>query len=140
MNIGTKTLLYGCHQFILHPIFVYTAWIKLYHNLPNPTETLCIIIHDWGYWGKPNLDGPEGEDHPRWAAEFIYRHALSKYGDYYALCMYHSRFQARKHLASVSRLCLPDKLGVALMPTWLWVGLGSLTHEVDEYMAETKYE
>jgi hypothetical protein len=122
MRMGTKSLLFGCHQVILHPIFVTAAWIKCYKKLPNPKEQICIIIHDWGYWGKPNMDGPEGEGHPRWAANFADHHLGIHYGD---LCMYHSRFLAKLRHHSVSKLCLPDKVGVGMMPVWLWVSLSA---------------
>lgn len=137
MKVGTKSLLFGCHQFILHPIFVYSAWINCYRELPNPKETICIIIHDWGYWGKPNMDGPEGELHPQWAA-----HVATKYlgGEYGILCLLHSRFAARAVMRPVSKLCLPDKIGVAKMPDWLWVILARFTGELYEYMGQSKYE
>ena len=155
MNVGTKSLLFGCHQVLIHPVLVYTAWVKLYHKLPNPKETVCIVIHDWGYWGKPNMDGEEGEWHPKPAALFAAKHfdtgkddgAFRKHGDlgthhskYFSLCMFHSRFMARKYGVQPSKLCLPDKYGVALMPAWMWVGLGTLSGEIHEYMKETKYE
>ncbi|MCK5235828.1 MAG: hypothetical protein KAR06_02490, partial [Deltaproteobacteria bacterium] len=60
--VGTKSLLFGVHQFIWHPITVLIAWCKLY-GWPTWPELVCIIVHDWGYWGKPNMDGPEGEKH-----------------------------------------------------------------------------
>jgi hypothetical protein len=137
MKLGTKSLLFGCHQFILHPIFVTAAWIKCYKELPSPKEELCIVIHDWGYFGKPNMDGPEGETHPVWASNFAYRHLGLYYG---RLCLLHSRFLAKSKKMPVSRLCLPDKIGVGMMPVWLWVGLGSLSGEVREYMKQDKYE
>jgi hypothetical protein len=97
---------------------------------------VCIAIHDWGYWGKPNLDGPEGEQHPMWAA----RQVGKWWGaDYFCLVAYHSRFLARQDEQPLSPLCLPDKYGVALMPTWLWVVLVWLSGEHKEYRTATKY-
>jgi hypothetical protein len=146
MRMGTKSLLFGCHQFVLHPIFVYSAWVKCYKKLPNPKETICIVIHDWGYFGKPNMDGPEGESHPNWAACWALNNLdviggpQDTSGRYYNLCLCHSRFAARSMGLEVSKLCLPDKIGVGLMPVWLWVGLGKLSGEVHEYMKQDKYE
>lgn len=137
MKIGTKTLLFGNHQVILHPILVFTAWIKLYRKPPNWKELICIVIHDWGYWGKPNLDGEEGENHPMWAASWTRRH----FGTYYGvLCLFHSRFKAKQRNREPSKLCLADKYGVALSPVWLWVLLGKLTGETEEYKGNKKYE
>lgn len=56
MRIGTKSLLVGAHQGLWHPFTVLLAWIELY-GLPNWKEAVCIVIHDWGYWGKKNIDG-----------------------------------------------------------------------------------
>jgi len=138
MKTGTKTLIFGNHLWWLHPLFVYIAWVKLYKSMPSWREVICIIIHDWGYWGKPNLDGDEGENHPQFAAEL----ALDLFGhEYWELCMFHSRFQAKRYRNSPpSKLCLADKLGVAMMPTWLWVILGKLSGEIKEYMADANYE
>jgi len=144
MRIGTKTLLYGNHQVILHPLFLLAAWLKLYKRI-NFKELICIIIHDWGYWGKPNLDGKEGEEHPEWAARWANRHLDAPqgyWGDsfyYQDLCLYHSRFMAKRNGKQPSKLCLADKLSVAIMPTWLWVFLGSLTGEIEEYINNPKY-
>lgn len=138
MKIGTRSLLYGGHQFLLHPLLVYCAWIKVYHSAPSFWETVAIGIHDWGYWGKPNIDGVEGEDHPRWAAEFLYYHTGRQ--DLWELCNWHSRFQTRKYLgARPSRLCLADKMGIAFLPSWLWVFLCTVTGELKEYQACEKY-
>jgi hypothetical protein len=83
------------------------------------------------------MDGPEGEEHPMWAAEFAHNHL----GDYYKdLCLYHSRFLAKHFSHKVSKLCLPDKVGVGMMPVCLWVTLGKISGEVYEYMKQDKYE
>ena len=87
MNVGTRSLLFGIHQFIWHPIVVWRAWKYLYGR-PTWKEIVCIIIHDWGYWGKPNLDGPEGVEHPLHGANL----AMRWFGDrYWNLCAGHSR-------------------------------------------------
>lgn len=166
MKTGTKSLLFGGHQFILHPVFVTVAWKKLKGQWPTRNELLAIIIHDWGYWGKEKMDDYNGEEHPRDTIMYTDRIAfrfhdhikipgkflskktrmriLCKYNGfrnkYFKFIVYHSRFMARKCSHEVSELCLPDKYGVALMPTWLWVLLCTLSGEIKEYMNETKYE
>ena len=154
MRIGTKSLLFGLHQFILHPSMVFIAWVKLYRKLPNAKETLCIAIHDWGYWGKPNIDGPEGELHPAWAAKWAWHHLdvhdFRKYGNvddkvaelgvhYHNLCRYHSSSLAKKGNHEISRLCPADKLGSALLPVWVMATLGKLTGETKELKSCKKY-
>jgi hypothetical protein len=117
----------------------------LYHRLPNWKEAVCILIHDWGYWGKPNIDGIEGERHPAWAAAWAYKHFdYSRKGIHFSfkyrdLCAGHSVSFARKYYYPISRLCLPDKVGVALMPIPLMVLLGKLTGETREYRSCPKY-
>lgn len=74
MKIGTRSILFGAHQFILHPVCVALAWRKLYGSLPrDPRIWLAFIVHDWGYWGCPNMDGPEGKMHPWCAARWFTR-------------------------------------------------------------------
>ncbi len=137
LPIGTRTLLFGGHQFILHPAFVLAAWIRIYRRLPSFLEVICIGIHDWGYWGKADIDGEEGEDHPGWAARAIWFFTGSR--DLYDLCFYHSRTQAAKDGRDPSRLSLPDKYSFALMPLWLLVLLVKITGEIREYQANGKY-
>lgn len=141
MRIGTKTLLFGGHQFILHPLLVGMAWVKIYHKLPNPKESICIIIHDWGYWGLNNIDGEEGDGHPVWAAEWA-SFSLDRNRNsnrYWELCMFHSRFVAKAYNCKPSKLCSADKLGITLYPTWLWYTLVRLSGELTEYQNNPKY-
>jgi hypothetical protein len=133
MKVGTKSLLFGGHQFIIHPLFVYMAWVKLYKKLPNLGETICIIIHDWGYWGSPNMDGARGEFHPNIPSGWLIRLNKGMPNYYSNLILCHSRFMARKYAMPVSKLCLPDKYGVALTPIWLIVFLTKLSGEIKEY-------
>lgn len=134
MRIGTKSLLFGAHQFAIHPWFVAWAWCRLYGFPRDPRLWLAFVIHDWGYWGKPNMDGPEGETHPRWAARFMMRFGWG----WYSFMLYHSRFYAKKYNQPVSRLCYADKLAIVLTPAWLYLPLVRLSGEIDEYMALAK--
>lgn len=129
MKVGTKSLLFGVHQFIWHPITVYLAWCKLYGR-PNMKETICILIHDWGYWSKPNMDGEEGEQHPELGAS-IARKFLGV--QYYKLCLYHSRHYARNSNEQPSRLCWADKLSIIYEPSWFYLFRAKLSGELIEY-------
>ena len=68
MKTGTKSLLFGVHQFIWHPVTVLIAWIWLYKRFPSWRELICMFVHDWGYWGKTNMDDEDGEKHPELGA------------------------------------------------------------------------
>ena len=130
MRLGTKSLLFGVHQFIWHPITVYLAWVCLYGKLPNIKETVCIIIHDWGYWGCPNMDGKEGERHPEFAAGLA--HAM--FGErYFQLCLLHSRHYARGINKEPSMLCWADKFSICYDPWWLYLPRAWLSGELYEY-------
>lgn len=61
MKIGTRSVLYGAHCFLLHPWFVAAAWWQLYGIPWDPRLWVAFFVHDIGYVGKPNMDGVEGE-------------------------------------------------------------------------------
>jgi hypothetical protein len=160
VNVGTKSLLFGAHLWFLHPFFVALAWWKLYGfrrvtcpssgvrtALLDPRLWLCFLVHDWGYWGCPNMDGPEGEQHPRlgavivgelfdpWCAACHYHwqwsdccHRWSRFA------LFHSRFLAKQAGAQPSLLCAADKLAIALEPWWLYLPRVMATGEIHEYM------
>lgn len=130
MKTGTKSLLFGVHQFILHPLVVFIAWIVLYRKLPSWKELICIIIHDWGYWGKTNMDDEEGEKHPETAAKIagkLFGHS------YHDLCLYHSRHYARTAGQEPSLLCWADKQSILYDPWWFYLPRAWLSGELTEY-------
>ena len=132
MQLGTKSLLFGVHQILYHPFSVYLAWLELY-GFPNLKETICIFIHDWGYFGKENMDGPEGETHPEWAAKWAHKYLDNGDSRYHDLCLYHSRTTAAKHNVEPSKLCWADKLSCKYDPWWFYIARGMLTGEIEEY-------
>jgi len=139
MNVGTKSLLIGVHQFLWHPITVLLAWIHLY-GFPNWKELICIVIHDLGYCGSPNMDGIEGEMHPRYAAMlaniYLDKTPGKQYaweGTYSALCLFHSRHYAKHLGCEPSKLCWADKLSIKYDPWWLYLPRAWLSGELSEY-------
>lgn len=133
MKIGTKSVLYGAHAFYLHPWFVALAWWKLYGFPFDPRLWIAFIVHDLGYIGKPNMDGEEGELHPYWGAMLMGTLFGKKWFDF---TLYHSRFLAKKHNANFSKLCVADKLAIALTPSWLYLPMVNWTGEIAEYMKD----
>jgi hypothetical protein len=139
MNIGTKSVLFGAHCFFLHPWFVALAWWKLYGFPWDPRLWLCFFVHDIGYWGKPNMDGKEGELHPFFGAGFVSffcdgswpGRPLGKWGMF---CLLHSRYLAKSLGEQPSQLCFADKLSFALTPRWLYLPLVNATGEIREYL------
>lgn len=138
MRIGTKSILFGAHQFAIHPWFVALGWWKLYGFPWDPRLWVAFFVHDLGYIGKPNMDGLEGETHPILGAhlmEFFDIFSECSHGsDWRTFTLYHSRFLAKRDGARFSKLCVADKLAIALTPKWLYLILTNLTGEIHEYM------
>lgn len=146
MKIGTRTVLFGVHQFLWHPFTVYRAWRWLYGRRPNWWQTIAIFFHDAGYIGLPNLDGKEGRQHPvrgaklagDWA-EFIahffcspsvatsYQIATAE------LAVGHSRELSREIQKIPSLLCWADKACVLFDPPWFYLLRARLAGELPEF-------
>jgi hypothetical protein len=145
MKVGTKSLLFGVHQFLWHPFTVILAWHHLFSKWPSFDEFVAIMVHDWGYWGSPNMDGPEGEDHPRRSAVFFanyylrWRYREVSMSSYikkvflYNLVKLHSRHLARTEDVRPSKLCYADKYSMAYDPWWLYLPRAWASGELDEY-------
>lgn len=135
MKVGSKSVLFGAHCFFLHPWFVALAWWKLYGFPYDPRLWIAFFVHDLGYWGKPNMDGPEGEKHVNFGARVM----RDLFGDeWYRFCLYHSRFYAKLHGQPYSRLCVADKLSFHYTPKWLYLPMVRLSGEVWEYVKEAQ--
>jgi len=156
MKIGTKSVLFGAHQFLIHPLFLALAWWKLYGFPWDPRLWVAVFVHDLGYIGKPNMDGDEGERHPylgariiaflfdrRWPQTTRFRdgHWTPSTGPWGDFVLFHSRFLAKRDGVRPSKLCAADKLAVALDPWWLYLPRAILSGEIKEYMArcDAKY-
>jgi hypothetical protein len=136
MKIGTKSVLFGAHCFFLHPWFVAAAWWRLYGFPLDPRLWVAFIVHDLGYIGKPNMDGQEGERHPELGARIMFELFG---GDWHRFCLLHSRYYAKTLGMQPSRLCIADKLAIALTPAWLYLPMVRATGEIREYMAHAKH-
>lgn len=130
MNTGTKSLLFGVHNFFIHTLFTTIAWRRLYGRWPSVREFVCIIIHDIGYWQSPNMDDERGQRHPEYGAALAKRWFGQSYAD---LILGHSRYYIKKFGVPTSLLLAADKLGNAIMPWWLYIPLARLSGEIKEY-------
>lgn len=131
MKIGTRSILYGAHCWILHPWFVAVAWTRLNGFPLDPRLWVAFFTHDLGYWGLPNMDGPEGERHVEWGANLMGRLFGPSWREF---CLYHSRFYAKRDGRPFSRLCVADKLAIVYTPWWLYLPMVRATGEIHEYM------
>jgi len=134
MRLGTKSVLFGAHQFAIHPWFVAAAWWKLYGFPWDPRLWVAFFVHDLGYLGKPNMDGPEGELHPYFGARVMLLFGRR----WFDFCLYHSRFLAKQHGRNPSLLCIADKLSICLTPAWLYLPMVRWTGEIHEYMKDAE--
>lgn len=149
MKVGTKSVLFGAHCFFIHPFFVTLAWWRLFGFPFDPRLWVAFFVHDLGYIGKPNMDGPEGEEHVWFGAKIMHRlfdrrcwrkeylhntGTCKECNRWLHFCLYHSRFYAKKDNQHFSRLCVADKLAPALEPKWLYLTRVKWSGEVYEYM------
>lgn len=160
MKVGTKSVLIGAHFFLTHWLFVARGWFHLYGfsrvkvgeltvkeiegdllfpatykktvfaSLLSWRLWVVFILHDLGYWGKPNMDGDEGEAHPEWACKKLNQWLGAPWGEFALL---HSRFYAKKQGKPVSALCYADKLAIAYEPAWFYLPRVRWTGEIEEY-------
>jgi hypothetical protein len=99
------------------------------YGRPTYKELVCIIIHDWGYWGKPNLDGVDGVRHPELGSKIAF-HLFGS--EYYYLCAYHSRSYSKVIGVEPSKLCWADKLSFTFEPRWFYLLRARLSGELKE--------
>jgi hypothetical protein len=130
-TVGTKSLLFGVHQFLLHPLLVTLAWHHLYKSWPGWRELFCIFVHDLGYWGVKDMDGFDGRCHPFLGAK-IARRLFGQ--EYYNFCIGHSRSLCRQVGVRYSKLCWADKCSVSLESDWFYLLRARLTGELGQYL------
>jgi hypothetical protein len=135
VKIGTKSVLFGAHNPVIHGVYNAIAWGKLWGIPWDPRLLLGFAVHDLGYWSSPNLEGPEGERHVELGARIVTRLFGPKWG---SLCAGHSRHWARRCGRPVSRLCFADKLAFVLTPDWLYLLMTRATGELYEYMQKSR--
>jgi hypothetical protein len=118
VTVGTKSLLVGVHQLYLHPLTVGLAWRSITGRWPTWREWVCIVLHDVGYVGVREMDGPDGARHPELGA----RLAGALFGPAYRdLVAYHSRHAAIKAGREPSLLCWADKLSILYECWWTYL-------------------
>lgn len=134
MRLGTKTLLFGVHGFFIHPILVLIAWVKIYHEFPSWRELVCIIIHDWGYWGKTTLKDKDGDNHPEFGANLAGKWFGKEWHDF---VLGHSNFYIIRHGVSRSKLLAPDKYWHCIIPIWFYKIISVPSGEWNHYRSVT---
>lgn len=143
LPVGTKSLLFGVHQFLWHPFVVARAWRSVHGKWPTLDQCVAIFVHDWGYWGCGDMDGPCGLQHPATGARiahgvvFFYSRDRRRAEKVRQLVLGHSSSFVRltDRAASRSKLYKPDKLASCFEPWWWYKLRASLSGELPEYVA-----
>ena len=135
MTVGTKSVLFGAHCFLIHGFFVARGWWTLWGFPWDPRLWTAFFVHDLGYLGCGDMDGSQGEEHVQLGAKIM----GLLFGDSWAVfTLRHSRYWAKKHGVGVSKLCYADKLAFAITPGWLYLPMACATGELAEYMEKSR--
>lgn len=135
MKLGLKSLLFGAHQFILHPLYVAAAWTKLYGFPRDWRLWVCFFVHDLGYYQCKDIDGEDGKLHPHLGGNIV----QDWYGDDWGFwCAFHSRSLAHSLNEPISRLCVADKLAFCLENKRFYLWRCKLTGELTEYLKNAR--
>ncbi len=152
MKIGPKSVLFGVHQFVWHPVTVALAWKRVHRRWPNWKELIAIAMHDLGYIGCSDMDGESGSVHPSrscllwWTAAYrIAKLIPSKHqaafdaiaSDISDLIEGHSGKHCKDLGLIPSDLYLPDKVSVLYDPDWFYLLRSWLTGEIHEYVGNS---
>lgn len=147
LAIGTRSILFGVHQFLWHPLTVLLAWRKLYKHWPQWSQLVAIFCHDLGYWGCTNIDGHEGKEHPMRGAMLAARivglfrpHPCNYDIHVFYFCLLHSRSVAKLNGKEVSALYAADKVSILYDPKWLYLLRARLSGEIKEFKAHAVRE
>ena len=130
MTEGTKSYLIGCHQFLLHPLWVLLAWRLEYKSWPKWWEIICISLHDIGICGRQYLSDDKAKNGHWERGAFLSWRIFARLdrlqkrkdclgGQAYKLCAGHTKeTQLSFH---ESRLFRADKRSWLVAPIWwLW--------------------
>lgn len=138
MLVGTKSILYGGHQFIIHPIILFFCYWRLYSFPFDPRLWVCFVVHDWGYFGCKDMDGYTGKYHPVFGASIV---RVLFGGKWCVFCVTHSRKiveilrKATEIDYRISKLGVADKLAIVYTPLWMYC-----REELSEYIRnESQY-
>lgn len=128
-SVGTRTLIMGYHQVLIHPVLVMVAWTKLYGFTFDVRIWIAALVHDLGYAGKKDTDGESGNAHPRLGGRIMDILFGKDWGDF---ARGHSAGYCADNGLEMSRLYVADKLAGALLPVKWHVVLLTLSGEIGE--------
>lgn len=132
MRVGTKSLLFGVHQFVLHPLLVARGWWRTQGRFPwDPRLWAAFALHDVGYWGAREMNTGDGSRHPERGARYL----RELFGDAWGrFALYHSRLYAAMAGVPVSALAIADKEALLLEWRPWYLARAWASGELFEYM------
>ena len=113
---GIRSVIFGCHNPLIHGLLVTISWKKIYKEYPNFREIVCILLHDIGYINQEHPSKENEDCHPVMGAKICKKLFGQKY---YDLCIAHSRDYANKNKLQLSKLGYADKMSVIITPLWI---------------------
>lgn len=137
MTQGTRSYLFGCHQFLIHPLVVLIAWKKIYKRYPKPWEIVCIFLHDIGHIGKEYLTNYE-EKRMHWKLGASIAFSLFGLKGLLLVGGHTSKSELKR-----SKLFWADKYSWLIAPRW-WLKLNdkvegfNSNRTLDEFLAVVK--
>jgi hypothetical protein len=132
MRVGTKSILFGAHSFLIHPLALFEAWRRLYGFPWDPRLWVAFVVHDLGYFARASMEGAGSEVHVKLGGKIMETLFGRRWGD---LCRRHSREWCVRYGQPYSCLCVADKLAFVITPAWLYLPMARVTGELAEYMA-----
>lgn len=118
MTEGTKSYLFGCHQFLIHPLCVLWAWRKWFGTWPKFWQIVCIFLHDIGICGRQYLSNKEAKN-GHWIEGAYWAKRLFGWKGFY-FCAGHTP-ESKDCLIGRSQLWYADKYSWVVAPMWwLW--------------------
>lgn len=137
MKVGTKSVLFGVHNPIIHGLTLAYAWNKIY-GPPKDFRLWCaFFLHDIGYFGKVDMDGEDGSMHPELGAKIM---GWLFGEDWYDFTVAHSGRYAKEFGLRVSKLYVVDKFAMMYTPKWLYLLLSNLSGEIHEYLCDWEWK
>jgi len=126
MKEGTKSVLFGCHQFIIHPLFITIAWKKIYGRWPKLWQLVCIFLHDVGHIGKDYLSDYE-QKRKHWILGSRLAKLFFGWKGYHLICGHTTQSGCVR-----SKLFYADKYSWLIAPIW-WLRLNDKIEGFDKH-------
>lgn len=166
MKMGTRSLLFGAHQFLIHPALVLAGWFKIYGfraveykahpdsdtirvRITSPMLWAAAFFHDLGYFGLSDMDGHEGQMHPILSGMMFgvfcdiigvsNRHSWSWFVETHSRHTWNWYREFSVPELEMSPLAHADKMATVLFPSWAYIAMVRATGEIREYQSTKRH-